>query len=63
MTTAGNYVNISIDKVVPICCRGDATITVQAIPSVLIGATLPNVPTDTQVPILQSVNLTITKLF
>lgn len=61
VTTAGNYVEISFDKVVPICCRGDATLTVQSVPNVLTGATLPGVTTTTQIPILQSSNLIITK--
>lgn len=59
ITTAGNYKNISIDKEIPICCRGDATITVQSVPSVLIGATLPGTATATQTPILQNANLII----
>lgn len=59
VATAGNYYNVSFDKVVPVCCRGDATLTVQAVPSVLIGTT--PVATDTEAPIIQNANLTITR--
>ena len=60
--TAGDYYNISINKVIPICCRGDATITVQSVPTVTTG--LPTTPatTTTEAPIIQSTNLTITRL-
>lgn len=62
VTTAGNYRNISIHKIIPICCRGDATITIASVPSVLTGATTLDTPTDTEIPILQNANLTIKKL-
>lgn len=61
ITTSGNYENVSFEKIVPVCCRGDATLTVQSVSSVLTGATTP-VATDTVVPQLQNANLTITKL-
>ena len=59
ITTPGDYENISIHKVIPICCKGDATITIASIPSVLTGATLPGTPTDTVIPLIQNANLTI----
>lgn len=61
VATAGDYYNISIHKIIPVCCRGDATITIASVPSVLTGATTP-APTDTEIPLLQNVNLTIKKL-
>lgn len=61
ITTPGNYVNISFDKIVPVCCRSAATLTIQSIPSVLIGVPVPGTATDTEIPIVQSANLTITK--
>lgn len=61
ITTAGDYVNISFDKKLRICCNGDATLTVQAVPSVLTGATTPGTATVTEVPVVQNANISITK--
>lgn len=60
VTTAGDYTNVSINKVVPVCCRGDATLTIQSVPSVLTGVT--PVATATEIPIIQNANITITRL-
>ena len=56
VVTAGDYYNVSFTKLLKVCCRGDATLTVQSIPSVLTGATLPGTPTDTEIPIIQNAN-------
>ena len=61
ITTAGDYVNISFDKKLRICCNGDATLTVQAVPSILTGATTPGTTTVTEVPVIQNANISITK--
>ena len=61
IATAGNYVNVAFTKTVPICCRGNATLTVQSVPSVLTGTTLPGTPTDTQIPLYQNANFRISK--
>lgn len=60
--TAGAYYNVSFDKIVPICCCGDGTLTIQSVPSVLTGTTTPGTATATQAPLIQNANLTITKL-
>lgn len=60
VTTAGVYQNVAFDKIVPICCCGNGTITVQSVPSVL--STPSATPTDTNVPTIQNANLTITKI-
>lgn len=60
--TAGLYNNVSFDKIVPICCCGDGTLTVQSVPSVLSGTTTPGTATATQVPLIQNANITITKI-
>ena len=59
IVTAGDYVNISFHKLLKICCRGDATLTIQSIPSVLTGATLPGVVTATEIPVTQNANFSI----
>lgn len=61
VATAGDYYNVSFDKLIKICCRGDATLTVQAVPNVLTGATLPGTATVTEVPTIQNANFSITK--
>ena len=61
VATAGDYYNISFDKLIKVCCRGDATLTVASVPSVLTGATIPGTPTDTEIPIIQNANISIVK--
>ena len=61
VATAGDYYNVSFDKLIKICCRGDATLTVASVPSVLTGATLPGTSTVTEIPVIQNANFSITK--
>ena len=61
VATAGDYYNVSFDKLIKICCRGDATLTIASVPSVLTGATLPGTATITEIPVVQNANLSIVK--
>ena len=61
VVTAGDYYNVSFDKLIKICCRGDASLTIASVPSVLTGATLPGIQTITEIPIIQNANLSIIK--
>ena len=61
ITTAGDYVNVSFDKLLRICCRGDATLTVQSVPSILTGSATPGTTTVTEVPVIQNANFFIVK--
>ena len=61
IATAGDFVNVSFDKLIEVCCRGDANIYVASVPSVLTGTTAPGTPTDTEIPIIQNANILITK--
>ena len=61
VATAGDYYNVSFDKLIEVCCRGDATITVTSVPTVLTGATLPATSTTTEIPVIQNANLSIIK--
>lgn len=61
ITTAGDFFNVSFDKLIKVCCRGDANLSVASIPSVLTGTTAPGTPTDTETPIIQNANFSITK--
>lgn len=60
IATAGDYVNVSFDKIIPVCCNSNATITVASVPSVLTGTTPAS--TVTQVPTIQNANLIIERL-
>ena len=55
VATAGDYYNVSFDKLIKICCRGDATLTITSVPNVLTGATF------TEIPVIQNANFSITK--
>lgn len=61
VATAGTYYNVSFDKLIKVCCRGDSTLTVQSVPNVVTGAALPGTPVVTQIPVLQNANFSITK--
>lgn len=61
VATAGDYYNISFDKLLKICCRGDASLTIASVPTVLTGATLPGTPTTTEIPVIQNANFSIIK--
>ena len=61
VVTAGDNYNVSFDKLIKICCRGDASLTIGSVPSVLTGATLPGTPTVTEIPVIQNANLSIIK--
>lgn len=61
VVTAGDYYNVSFDKLIKICCRGDASLTIASVPNVLTGATLPGTPTVTEIPVIQNANVSITK--
>lgn len=61
VATAGDFYNISFDKIIPICCRGDANLSIASVPSILTGTTAPGTATDTEVPIIQNANFSIIK--
>ena len=61
VATAGDYYNVSFDKLIKICCRGDASLTIASVPNVLTGATLPGTPVATEIPVIQNANFSITK--
>lgn len=61
IATAGNYSNVAFTKKIKVCCKGDATLSIASVPSILTGTTLPGTATDTQIPIIQNANFTITR--
>lgn len=58
ISTAGNYANIGINKEIKVCCKGNANISVRAVPSIPT-ATAPATPIATQIPIIANANLVI----
>ena len=61
VVTAGDYYNVSFDKLIKICCRGDATLTVASVPNVVTGAELPGTAVVTEIPVIQNANFSIIK--
>ena len=60
LAAADDYANIGIDKKIRVCCSGNANISVRAIP-IVSTPTDPTTPIETQIPIIVSANLSITK--
>lgn len=58
LAAAGDYANIGISKEIKVCCKGNANISVRAVPTVPT-ATDPTTPITTQVPIIANANLVI----
>lgn len=61
VTTAGNYINISFDKIVRVCPRVNTTIAVGSLPATVTGTTtLTN--TETEIPVVKDANFVIEKI-
>lgn len=59
IATAGDNTELSINKIIKVCCNANETITIGAVPSVISTATL--VPTDTVEPTVLNANFSIIK--
>lgn len=55
IATAGDYDNISIKKYVRVCGRGNVTVSINSLPSVVYDGTT----IDTQIPIVKNANIII----
>lgn len=62
VVTPGDYSNVAFTKKLKICCRGDASLSIASVPSVLTGTTLPGTPTDTVIPIIQNANFSLKRI-
>lgn len=58
IATAGNWENISFVKRFRVCPRGNVTLTVNSVPT----TTYNDTTTDTEVPVLKNVNITISRV-
>ena len=55
IATPGDYENISIKKYVRVCGRGNVTVSVNSLPTVVYDETT----TDTQIPIIKNANIIV----
>lgn len=60
LAAAGDYANIGISKTIRVCCNGNSNISVRSV-STVPTATDPTTPITTQIPIIASANITITR--
>lgn len=58
IAAAGDYENVSVDKLIRVCGRGSVTITVNSLPTVVYDETTE----ATQIPIIKNANIMIKKL-
>ena len=61
IATADDYENVKFTKVIKVCCRANATITIASVPSVPTPTT-PATPIETEIPIVTNANLIIKRL-
>lgn len=62
ITAAGDIENLSFTKIIKVCCRANATLTIASVPSVPDFTDLTATGVDTQTPIIANANLIISKL-
>lgn len=60
LAAADDFANLGINKKIKVCCKGNSTISVRAIPTVPTPTT-PTTPITTQVPIIVSANISISR--
>lgn len=58
VATAGEWENVGFNKHIRVCTRGNVTLTVASIPSVIYNDTV----TDTQIPIIKNANISVKRL-
>lgn len=58
VTTANNWKNISMNRKIRVCLRGNAALSIKSIPSISIVG----VPTATQIPSLKNTNISVERL-
>lgn len=62
LDAAGDIENVKFTKVIKVCCRANATITVASVPSVPDFTNLTGPGVDTQTPIVANANFILKKL-
>ena len=62
ITTAGDFENISFEKIIKVCCKGDASLRIGSVPSVVYSGGATPVVTETEIPILKNAIISIERL-
>ena len=57
--TTGVYTNVSVNKRIRVCGRGNVTITIQSVPTITYDGTT----TDTEIPVIKNANISIERRF
>ena len=58
----GDWENISFNKEVKVCCKGNVNLSIQSLPTTTFSGSGTPVVTDTQIPIIKNANINITRL-
>jgi len=58
LAVAGDYHNVSTNKLIRVCGRGSVTITINSVPAIVYNGT----STATQIPIIKNANIIIKKI-
>jgi hypothetical protein len=58
----GDFENISFQKIIKVCCKGDAALRIGSVPSVVYSGGATPVITDTEIPILKNAIFSVERL-
>ena len=62
IATPGDWENISFDKKIRVCCKGNVNLSINSVPTTTFSGTGTPVITDTEIPILKNAEISITRL-
>lgn len=62
IAAAGDWENISFEKTIRVCCKGNVNLSINSLPTTTFSGTGTPVVTDTQIPIIKNANLSIERL-
>ena len=60
--TAGDFENISFNKKIRVCCRGNVNLAINSVPTITYSGGATPVITDTEIPIIKNANINIERL-
>lgn len=61
LAAADDFANIGINKKIKVCCRGNSSISVRAVPAVPTPSD-PTTPIETEIPIIVNANISINRI-
>lgn len=62
ITAPGDFENISFNKKIRVCCKGNVNLSINSLPTVTYQGGATPVITDTQIPIVKNANISIERL-